>query len=295
MSTRQQGTPLTLVLPEHRPYPPEADEAGLIDLYSDLSRAPRRPSGTAPAGTWVRANMVASLDGQVVGGDGRSGTISSPADKRVFSVLRSLADAVVVGGRTARTERYTRLSAKRAHQAQRRARGQAPAPVLVLVSRSGDVDLDRLDEAGTSAVLVHAAGAHMPEARVREVRARLGADSLVLHEDEVSPREILRDLAARGLHSIVHEGGPGVLGAWTAAGCLDELCLTVSPVLTGRPHPQGQPHGSDQPRPGAPGAAGPPRSILGDAELPGAQGAVPLSVLTDGTTLIQRWGLAPAP
>ena len=64
-----------------------------------------------PAGTpWLRANMVSTLDGAATDVEGLSAGISDPADRRVFKVLRSLADAVVVGARTAATERYNRAS-----------------------------------------------------------------------------------------------------------------------------------------------------------------------------------------
>src|SRR5690606_32109050 len=132
------GTPLTQLLPVHRPLPPAPGEPALVELCSDRSAAPRRPLHDAdPARPWVRANMVATVDGQVVGGSGLSRAISSPADKRVFGVLRALADAVVVGAGTIRAERYTRLHARPAHAERRRSRGQGPVPLLTIVSRSG--------------------------------------------------------------------------------------------------------------------------------------------------------------
>ncbi|GAA2106292.1 dihydrofolate reductase family protein [Brevibacterium salitolerans] len=279
-SPHPSSVPLTLLLPQaadgprRHPaqFPPETGEAGLVALYADLTGAPRDAGGM-----WVRANMVTTLDGEVVGGDGRSGSISSPADKRVFSVLRGLADAVVVGGATARTERYTRLAPKADHLDRRRSRGQEDVPVLVLVSRSGDVDLARLEEAGSSPVLVHASAAHVPADRAAAIRTTLGAEALVLHAGEPTPAAVLADLRTRGLREILHEGGPGTLGRWVAAGCIDELCLTVSPVLAGPP------------------GAGAPRSVLDDSGPEQLQQAVPLSILTDGSTLIQRWGLAPSP
>ncbi|PMD04030.1 hypothetical protein CJ199_14525, partial [Brevibacterium paucivorans] len=64
--------------------------------------AARRPSTTAIPSDRprVQSNMVQSLDGKIAGADGLSGTISSPSDKRVFAVLRSLADVVIVGAST---------------------------------------------------------------------------------------------------------------------------------------------------------------------------------------------------
>lgn len=268
------GTPLTQLLPHHRPLPPAPGEPDLVALCADRSAAPRVALDAAdPSRPWVRVNMVTTVDGQVVGETGLSRAISSPADKRVFGVLRALADAVVVGAGTARAERYTRLHARPAHAEARRDRGQGPVPLLVLVSRSGRVDLDRLDEEGTGPVVVHASADACPPERVREIRDRLGAEGLVLHDGPVEPTAVLTDLRARGCREILHEGGPHLLADWVAAGAVDELCLTVSPLLAGPP-PDGSPRGL----------------LAGGGSLdPGS--LTLLSLVTDGSTLLQRWGL----
>ena len=90
-------------------------------------------------GLWVRANMVSSVDGSAVRA-GRSEGLSSEADKALFATLRGLADVVLVGAGTARTEGYRALRADPACADLRASLGQAPAPVLALVS--GRLDLD---------------------------------------------------------------------------------------------------------------------------------------------------------
>jgi hypothetical protein len=75
---------------------------------------------SVPSQHWLRANMVATLDGAAAGGDGLAGSINNPADRRVFHLLREMSDAIVVGAGTARSERY----------------GPAVRP-LVVVSRLG--------------------------------------------------------------------------------------------------------------------------------------------------------------
>lgn len=265
---------LSQLHPDHRPLPATDDEADLVRLYFDRSAAPRNSLHEADAARpWIRANMVATIDGAVTGADDRSGSISSPADKRVFSVLRSLADAVIVGAGTARAERYTRLHAKPRHADQRGDRGQEGAPLLVLVSRSGQVDLDRLDEAGSGGVVLHASREQCSPARRAELVERLGEDAVILHAEAVTPRAVIDDLRRRGCREVVHEGGPALLGTWIGEGAVDELCLTTSPLLAGVPSPDA------------------PRGLLD-----GYAGSVPvplslLSLVTDGSALIQRWGL----
>ena len=57
-------------------------------------------------GSWLRVNMVGSVDGAATGDSGKSGSLNNDVDKRVFHHLRSAADVIVVGAGTARTEGY---------------------------------------------------------------------------------------------------------------------------------------------------------------------------------------------
>jgi riboflavin biosynthesis pyrimidine reductase len=252
---------LTQLIPEVRAIPPVPGEPTLVELYDSGSLDGHTP------GMRVQVNMVVTADGAVTGRDGRTGSISSPADMRVFSVLRALADAVVVGASTARIERYTRLSEKPRHVEQRKARGQRPVPILVIISRSGQLDLERLAEKGTSEVVVHTS---TTDAKVlAELRDFCGAENVVIHQDSVAPEEVLSDLRARGARRVLSEGGPTLLGEWVTAGIVDELCLTISPLLAGET------------------GVG-PTGLLDGARLPSPIDLAPLSLLTDSKTYIQR-------
>ena len=73
-------------------------DAALAALYD-------YPDLGAPPARWLRANMVASLDGAATV-DGRSGGLSNEADQQVFAMLRAHADVILVGAGTARAEGY---------------------------------------------------------------------------------------------------------------------------------------------------------------------------------------------
>src|SRR5437899_384793 len=77
--------------------PELVDPVDPMVVYGDLPVARGRPA--------VRLNMIASVDGATTVA-GLSGGLGGPADKRVFSVLRSLADAVLVAAGTVRAETY---------------------------------------------------------------------------------------------------------------------------------------------------------------------------------------------
>lgn len=199
----------------------ELDDDQVLEAYPWPERGRR----------WVRAMMVTTLDGAAAGPDGLSGSISSPVDKAVFDAVRRLADAVLVGAGTIRAEGYGPMRAK-PRDAERRSRnGQAPAPVLAVVSRSLDLDWD--DEVFTRSTmrpLIITGPDADPE---RVARASEHCDVVVTDEDELGPEHILDVLQQRGLDHVVCEGGPTLLESVVAAGLLDEADITLSPMFAG--------------------------------------------------------------
>jgi riboflavin biosynthesis pyrimidine reductase len=152
---------------------------------------------------WVRGLMVSSVDGAVEVG-GSSEPLSGPADRRVLSHLRGTADVVLVGAQSVRAEGWHPPRPSPARREQRRAAGRPEVPAYAVVSASGDFP-----------------------------RGEAEGEVLVLAG---TPDEVLGQLGERGLHRVVCEGGPSLLAQVAAAGRLDELCLTVSPLLTGPGH-----------------------------------------------------------
>lgn len=200
----------------------------LLPTYAEEADLPAAYAYPADR-TWLRANMVSSLDGSAVQ-SGRSGGLSGPGDKDVLAVLRGLADVVLVGAGTARAEGYRAPRAKPAYADLRAGLGQRPAPTLALVSRRLDLDPDSALFTGDERTLV-VTDEHS-EAAARE---RLGevADVLVAGSDDVDLPYACALLSDRGLRRVLCEGGPRLLGAVVAAGLLDELCLTLSPKAVG--------------------------------------------------------------
>jgi riboflavin biosynthesis pyrimidine reductase len=184
---------------------------------------------TAP-GRHVRVNFVASADG-AASLDGRSGGLSSPADKRVFGLLRDLADVVLVGAGTIRTEGYSYPDLSAERRARRRALGLAELPTFAVVSGRLALDPGSRLFAGAQVRTLVITAASAPADR----RAALEpvADIVTAGDDGVELDAAVEALADRGLCRILSEGGPTLLGGLVAAGRLDELCLTVAPLLAG--------------------------------------------------------------
>ncbi|MET9412571.1 pyrimidine reductase family protein [Streptomyces klenkii] len=204
----------------------------LAEAYAYPEAAAGSGDGTGGPRAWLRANMVSSLDG-AAHHDGRSQPLSSATDMRVFGTLRGLADAVVVGAETVRQEGYRPARAREAFAARRAALGQGPAPVIAIVSAGLDLDftLPLFREPLVPTIVL--TGADAPAERVAAAR-EAGAEVLVAGEGRrVDPALVPRVLAARGLTRLLTEGGPQLLGQFAAAGVLDELCLTLAPLVAG--------------------------------------------------------------
>jgi len=203
---------------------PEA--APVVTALGALYAYPDAAAGAAP---WLRASMVGSVDG-AASLAGRSGGLSGDADRLVFSVLRSLADVILVGAGTARAEGYRPVRDSEVWAALRA--GRAPVPPIAVVTGKLDLNEDAPLLAGTAQArtIVLTTGA-APAARRAAVARH--ADVVVAGRDAVSPAAAVGALAARGYRRVLVEGGPGLLGQITAAGLIDEVCVTVSPVLEG--------------------------------------------------------------
>jgi len=224
------GAPEADVTDSGRESPGTAPEADATDRewgLGELAEAYAYPDVREP---WLRANMVSTLDGAAQH-DGRSQPISSATDMRIFGVLRGLADVVVVGAETVRQEGYRPARAREAFAALREAAGQGPAPAIAVVSASLDLDFSLpLFTSPLVPTLVLTGAAAAPD---RIAAAEKAGAQVVIAGDGlgVDPARAVGALGDRGLTRLLTEGGPRLLGQFVAAGVLDELCLSVSPML----------------------------------------------------------------
>jgi riboflavin biosynthesis pyrimidine reductase len=193
---------------------------------------PRLAHGDRP---YVLANMVAGLDGSAAV-SGRVGVLSTPTDARLFLDLRSTADIVLVGAQTVRQERYgpVRLSDER--RGARRDSGRPETPRVAVVSQTLDFDWSIplfADPSGPRPYLVTSEAA----APGRLAEASRHADVVVAGQASVDLGQALGQLKDDGAAVVLCEGGPTLLGELAAAGLLDELCLSITPVMGGDPLP----------------------------------------------------------
>lgn len=200
--------------------PEDIDDEALTGLYRPKDRAPAR----------LRVNLVTSLDGAVAI-NGRSHRLSGAADKRVFGILRMLCDALVVGAGTLQAEGYGPLDLGDRRREARIALGLPPDPPLVVVSARLTLSPDHPALAAAPVRPIVLTPAEAPADR----RAALAevAEVIVAGQHTVDFVSGLARLRERGLSQVLCEGGPQVLAALTATDSVDELCLTLSPLLAG--------------------------------------------------------------
>lgn len=212
-----------------------------------LYEVPCEPSHDLPIGLWRRyggdlrldapsvvANFVTSVDGVVALEMNHSPSVisqHSDADRFVMGLLRARADAVLIGGRTMRadpghawTAEYIYPEAAGDFRELRRSHGQPEEPRLIVVTASGDLDVE---EPALDGALVITSPAN------DELAGRLPPSTAVRHLDPITAEGIVRLVRDEGLGLILSEAGPQLFGEMVAAGCLGELFLTVSPLLAG--------------------------------------------------------------
>jgi riboflavin biosynthesis pyrimidine reductase len=204
--------------PQGHDGPDELTRPDLAELYS-------YPGSERP---WVRANMVTSADGAATI-RGRSSGLSGDSDRSLFALLRTLCDVILVGAGTARAEHY---AAVRPEELWGDVRDEAtPVPAIAVVTRRVSLDLNTplLTSAlpGARTIIITTEQAP-PELRAE---AATLADVIVAGDDTADLGFALDELAKRGYRRILAEGGPQLLGQLAAEELLDELCLTISPLV----------------------------------------------------------------
>lgn len=183
------------------------DDAVAEEVIAELALREDPPAGRPR----VVAAMIASIDGRAAVA-GRSVGLGHPADRALLRGLRASADGVLVGAATVRAERYAKLFD-----------GEERKPIGV-VTRSGDVpwEVGLFGEPGSEVVVYSAVQVTPPAAVAASVRVAPAA----------TPAEALADLGSvHGARVVLCEGGPRLLRAMVADGLVDDLVLTIAPLL----------------------------------------------------------------
>ncbi|MDT4936680.1 MAG: hypothetical protein QOG80_351 [Pseudonocardiales bacterium] len=178
----------------------------------------------------VRVNFVSSADGAATA-DGLSGGLQTPGDNAVFAALRDLADVVLVGAGTARAEGYRGIQLSERRRALRHDLGLAEDPPVAVVTRSLRLDpAAELFSRGSqrTIVITTESADQLARRQLEEV-----ADVVIAGDVDVDLRAAHAALVERGHIRILCEGGPMLFGDLARSAVVDELCLSLTPVLAG--------------------------------------------------------------
>jgi riboflavin biosynthesis pyrimidine reductase len=223
--------PLTLVY-DRGDVPPFPLPAELQRLYGGELGLPER---------CVFANFVSTIDGVVaIPSLRRSNRLiseDSEADRFVMALLRACADVVLVGSGTLIGSPTARWQAEGAYPPAaaelaelRRLLGRPAGPEVAVVTGSGSIDPAHPAIRAGALVLTTARGA----AKLADRLPDPARAAVLPGELEVDLRAALSFLHASGHERILSEAGPTLFGALAASGLVDELFLTVSPLLGSR-------------------------------------------------------------
>ena len=199
-------------------FPIAADQPDLPALYA------------YPDGRWLRANMVSSADGAATL-EGLTRALSSDTDRRVFALLRALSDVILVGAATVREEKYKPARPPELWSHLRD--GRPPTPPIAVVTRRLDFDPDSplIAAAPPHARTIVITIARAPADRRAELARH--ADIIVAGDETVDLQAAVGALAERGHRRLLAEGGPHLLAQLLETGLMDELCLTIGPLMAG--------------------------------------------------------------
>lgn len=224
----------------------DASGPGLPEVFRTIYGGDWRLLDPSDERPYIYTNFVVSHDGRISFDEpgqssGAPVSLNAPHDTWLMALLRSRADAILTGAATLRAARrhhwthWATFPADRpAFDALRTAEGRAPLPIFVVISGSGDLP------AGAAALRVPGQQTLIATTMAGAERARAALDGLshiayhVTPGDRVDLAELVRHLRQQwGARTLLSEGGARVYGALLAAGLLDEVFTTSSPVIIG--------------------------------------------------------------
>ena len=175
-------------------------------------------------GPWVMANFVSTADGAAVV-DGGASAINDEDDRAMFAAMRAVSDFILVGAGTVRAEDYGPIALDDDQKRARLDAGLDGVPHLVVVSRSLDIEADMRVFGDPDHRVTILTDGDAPDDRVEA----LSEVADVVRLSDTTPQQLIRYM--RLARVVLCEGGPSLMGELVAAGLVDELALTIAPML----------------------------------------------------------------
>ena len=195
----------------------------------------------------ILVNFAMTADGKVSTATHTPANFTSKYDKRRLLEIRSLGDALLVGRNTVQTDNMSMGLPDEDLRTARLERGQSEYPLRVVISNSGNLSIHlRIFNYPFSPIVIYSTS-RMNGANQEALKSR--AKLHLSESDSVDLPNVLSDLyRSYSIRTLVCEGGPQLARALAELDAVDELFLTVAPLLLGGT--------------GAPGLLGTPGSFL---------------------------------
>ncbi|MEY3496611.1 MAG: hypothetical protein RJA80_834 [Actinomycetota bacterium] len=193
------------------------DKSQLSDLYS----WPEKP--------WLRANMVQTLDGSVLDSSGSTDSITNDIDKNVFRVLRQLSDVIIVGSKTAITNKYQDIKVNEQNKELRKKLKLTSIPRLAIITNNFNLDNNFFTNWKDSApplIYTHESNQKFEE------NFKNFAEFNYCGKSEVDLKKVKKDLIQKSFKRLLCEGGPTLLNSMFRNNLIDELDLTLQVKLS---------------------------------------------------------------
>jgi 5-amino-6-(5-phosphoribosylamino)uracil reductase len=175
--------------------------------------------------------LAMSLDGKIADASRSAARFGSSRDRQHLETQIAAADAVLFGAGTLRSYGTTLSVSSPDLLAQRQQQGKPPQPVQIVCSRAADIpsDLPFFTQPVPHWLLTTAAGA-------KRWQDRPGFDRILTAESntgELDWNAALHQLATEHLHQVAVLGGGELVASLSAANLIDDLWLTVCPLILG--------------------------------------------------------------
>jgi 2,5-diamino-6-(ribosylamino)-4(3H)-pyrimidinone 5'-phosphate reductase len=180
----------------------------------------------------VILNFAITVDGKVSTAKRTPSGFTSPLDKRRLIEIRSLGDALMVGRNTVQIDRMSMGLPDESLRRARVERGQSEYPIRVIISNSGDLPVDlNIFNHRFSPIVIYSTTRMSP---TNQTALRAKAELHLSTSDHLSLQEVLNDLyEARKVRTLVCEGGPQLAKSLAELDVVDELFVTIAPLLSG--------------------------------------------------------------
>lgn len=182
-----------------------------------------------PEKTWIRANMVQSIEANVIDNSGSTDELTNEIDKFIFRTLRQLSDVVLIGAHTAVKNKYQDIKISSENKKLRRKFKLAMKPRLAIISNNLKISQDffkNWSDLDKPMLFTH-------ERNKNQVQDLSHLSEIIFcGQNKVNLKLVKKNLKQRSFNRILCEGGPTLLNSMFGNNLIDELDLTLQVKLS---------------------------------------------------------------